>query len=340
MAAVELQRTSDELKNPELNYYIAFKIDLKEIDKEKIELAIKKVLSSTGGSMTLRRLIELKSDIIQIMCNDARFDGVNYQPNSGGRRKEAEAAKAFKIRETVDTIQMLCQTRKTLFKSELITIYNTVNKIMTFFTEEEFFQSINFLTDLGVKVIDNMDEKIPFIDFEKAEKILESVKKKSLYEYLGLSATASVSEIQTRAKDIYIESQKASDLKKKQIASMLDGSIKKLLFDQQIRKSYDQYLLIKENVWDEFAQRKNFGIRELTISEYDKYAYAIKSTLDITIDKAEKILAIGCKYFQLTIVGDVPVTVHKRFNFCPYCGKQLNIQDGHNFCPFCGEKIK
>lgn len=68
MAAVELQRTSDELKNPELNYYIAFKIDLKEIDKEKIELAIKKVLSSTGGSMTLRRLIELKSDIIQIMC--------------------------------------------------------------------------------------------------------------------------------------------------------------------------------------------------------------------------------------------------------------------------------
>lgn len=35
MAAVELQRTSDELKNPELNYYIAFKIDLKEIDKEK-----------------------------------------------------------------------------------------------------------------------------------------------------------------------------------------------------------------------------------------------------------------------------------------------------------------
>lgn len=337
MAAVELQRSSEELKNPELNYFIAFKIDLKETDSAKIEPIIKKALSNTGGSLTVRRLIELKNDIMQIMCNDAVFDGTSYRPNSGGRKKEADAAKAFKLRETVDTIQMLCQTRKTLLKSELLTVCNTANKSAVYFTEDEFFKAIGFLSGLGVKIIDNTDVKIPFDKFDKAEKLLETLKKKDLYDYLGLPVTASTSEIQDKAKELYTESQKTSDLKKKQSGSSLNGVVKDILVDARVRKSYDQYIVVKEDIWDEFAQRKAMGIKELHMDEYEKYASKAIDSLKISIDEAEKLLAIGCKYFQLTIIGK---TDDNSFECCPYddCGK-LYVK-GAKSCPHCGRSLE
>lgn len=337
MAATNLQRTAEELKNPDLNYFIAFKIDLKEIDKAKIEQKIKIELGKTGGSIVQRRLLELKDDIIQVMCNDAIFDGASYKPNTGARKKEAETAKSFKIKETVDVIQMLCQTRKTLLKSELLTVYNNANKSATYFTEEEFFQAIGFLSGLGVKIIDNTDVKIPFDKFQKADKLLEPLKKQDLYDYLGLDKTASQTEIQDTAKKVYQESQKTSDLKKKQSGSQLDGVIKGILCDQQVRKAYDQYLAIKSQVWDEFAQRKDFGIKEITMSEYEEYTQTVISQLKISIEEAEKILAIGCKYFQLTIVGK---SDENSFEYCPFddCGK-LYVK-GAKSCPHCGRSLE
>lgn len=339
MATVELQRTSDELKNPELNYFIAFKIDLSETDKAKIESKIKTELSKTGGSITQRRLIELKNDIIQIMCNDAVYDSAtaSYRPNSGGRKNEANSAKNFKIRGAVDTIQMLCQTRTTILKSELMDVCNTANKPVVYFTEDEFFNAISFLTGQGVKIIDNTDVKIPFNEFEKAEKLLETLKKANLYDYLGLSAKASLSDIQTKAKELYAESQKTSDLKKKQSASQLDGVIKKLLVDQQMRKSYDQYIALKDDVWDDFARRKTMGIKVLHMDEYEKYTSKVIYCLKVSIDEAEKILAIGCKYFQLTIAGKTDETI---FEYCPYddCGKLH--KKGDKSCPHCGRSLE
>lgn len=337
MAQVSLQRTPDELKNPELNYFIAFKIDIKETDKAKIEPKIKTELSKTGGTLVQRRLIELKHDIIEIMCNDAVFDGTKYTPNSGARKKEAEVAKTFKIRETVDVIQMLCQTRKTLLKSELLTIYTSANKSVTYFTEEEFFQAIAFLSTLGVKIIDNTDVKIPFDKFNKAEKLLETVKKNDLYEYLGVMRTDSSEKIKDAANKVYQDAQRTSDLKKKQAGSQIDGVIKDILLNAQVRKAYDQYLLIKDKVWDEFAQRKSMGIKELHMDEYEKYVSIAISALKISIEEAEKILAIGCKYFQLTIVGK---TEANSFEYCPYndCGK-LYIK-GAKTCPHCGRPLE
>lgn len=333
----ELQRTPDELRNPEYNYFIAFKIDLKENDPTKIDTIIKKALSGTSGSIIQRRLNELKNDAIQILCNDAVFDGENYKPNSGGRKKESDAAKTFKIKEAVDVIQMLCQTRKTLLKSELLTVCTNANKSATYFTEDEFFKAIGFLSGLGVKIIDNTDVKIPFDEFQKAEKILDTAKEKDLYSYLGLPATASLTEIQDKAKELYKESQKTSDLKKKQVGSQIDGVIKKLLGDQQSRKSYDQYLVIKEDVWDDFAQRKSMGIKELHMDEYEIYTSKVISALKISIEEAEKILGIGCKYFQLTIIGK---TEDNSFEYCPYedCGK-LYVK-GAKSCPHCGRSLE
>lgn len=336
MAAVGLQRTPDELKNPDFNYYIAFKIDLNEVDKAKIEPIIKKALSNTGGSLTIRRLIELKNDIIQILCNDAVFDGTNYQPNSGGRKKEAEAAKKFKIKEVVDNIQMLCQTRKTLLKSELLTIYGTANKSATYFTEEEFFKELVFLSGLGVKIIDNTDVKIPFDKFQQAEKLLDTVKKDNLYDYLGIDKSASEETIKETAQRVFNEARKKGSVGS-QAESGLDGIIKVLLLKEQSRRSYDQYLVIKEVVWDEFAQRKKMGIKELNMDEYEKYVSIVISSLKVTLDEAEKILAIGCKYFQLTIVGK---TEDNSFEFCPFEDCGLLYVKGAKSCPHCGRSLE
>ncbi len=337
MATTNSQRTAEELRNPELNYFIAFKIDLKEIDKTKIEQKIKTELSKTGGSITQRRLLELKDDIMQVMCNDATFDGTSYKPNTGARQREAEAAKSLKLKETVDVIQMLCQTRKTLLKSELLTVYETANKSATYFTKDEFFKALSFLNGLGVKIIENTDVKIPFDKFQKADKMLETLKKQDLYDYLGLNKTASQTEIQDAAKKIYQDSQKTSDLKKKQLGSQLDGIIKDILCDQGTRKSYDQYLVIRTEVWDEFAQRKNFGVKEITMSEYEDYAQTVISLLKVSIQEAETIIAIGCKFFQLTIVGKGDGNT---FEYCPFddCGK-LYIKGAKN-CPHCGRSLE
>ena len=65
------QRTAEELLTSEFNYYIAFGIDPAEKDKTKIENKIKTVLGSTQGSITSRRWIALRADILEVMVNDA-----------------------------------------------------------------------------------------------------------------------------------------------------------------------------------------------------------------------------------------------------------------------------
>ena len=77
-------------------------------------------------------------------------------PQSHWARAENHAAKAFKLKEAVGIVEILCQTRKTLLKSELIDILNVANKPVTYFTEDEFFGALSYLEKMGVKIIDNM----------------------------------------------------------------------------------------------------------------------------------------------------------------------------------------
>ena len=198
MAQVQTQRTPEELGNPEYNYFIAFKIEPKETDKGKIETRIKTALSSTSGTIVGRRLNELKNDVLEVMCNDAVFNPASgtYAAGQGGRAKEAAAAKAFKLKEAVGIVEILCQTRKTLLKSELIDILNVANKPVTYFTEDEFFGALSYLEKMGVKIIDNTDVSIPFSEYQQAEKRLEPLNKKDLYDFLGLPPNASSAEIQ------------------------------------------------------------------------------------------------------------------------------------------------
>ncbi len=340
MAQVSPFRTAEELKNPEYNYFIAFKIDLSETDKNKIDAKIKTVTGSPKGDILTRRLIELKTDAIEIMCNDSVYDAATgkYIPERGGRAKEAADAKAYKLKEAVGVIEILCQTRKTLLKSEVIDICNTANKPIIFFSEAELLNAISYLSGLGVKIIDNIDASIPFSDYQQTEKRLDTLGKKDLYDFLGVQSTSSNSEIQAASDKMYSDSSKTNDLKRKQAISQLCATAKKLLLDsKEARRTYDQYLVLKNDVWSDFEKRKSFGIKEMTMDEYKNYTSTVIALLKVQIDEAERILAIGCKYFQITIVGK---TEGNNFEFCPYpdCGK-LYIK-GAKSCPHCGKPLE
>ena len=340
MAQVQTQRTPEELGNPEYNYFIAFKIEPKETDKGKIETRIKTALSSTSGTIVGRRLNELKNDVLEVMCNDAVFNPASgtYAAGQGGRAKEAAAAKAFKLKEAVGIVEILCQTRKTLLKSELIDILNVANKPVTYFTEDEFFGALSYLEKMGVKIIDNTDVSIPFSEYQQAEKRLEPLNKKDLYDFLGLPPNASSAEIQKASDEQYRESNKSSDLKKKQSVSNLCSTVKKLLLSgQAARDSYDKYLVLRDKVWADFEKRKSFSIKEMSMEEYADYTQKVIDLLKISAAEAEKMLAVGCKFFQFNIVGK---SDGSNFEVCPYpdCGK-LYIK-GAKSCPHCGKPLE
>lgn len=337
MATANSQRTSAELNNPEYNYFIAFKIELNEVNKGKIEANIKTVTGSPKGDLLTRRLIELKNDAIEIMCNDAVYDDKvkQYVPNRGGRAKEAARAKKYKLDEAVSLIGLLCQTRKTLLKSEIIDICRTANKTITYFTEEELFSAITRFTELGVEIVDNIDKTILFSEYQQAEKRLETVNKKDLYDYLGLTVSASLADIQAKAKELYKESQKTTDLKRKQAVSQLDGSIKKIFATQQSRQTYDQYLALKKSVWDKFALIKSYNIKEITIEEYEKYIQIVRDTLKVSAVEAERIIGVGCKFFQLSPGGN---SISGSLETCVFCGELTT--KGSKTCKHCGAQLE
>ena len=331
------QRTQDELNKPELNYYIAFGIDPAERDKTKIDTKIKKYLSSTKGDITSRRLIELRTDILEIMVNDAVFDGAKYVPNSGGRAKESALAKSFKLSATVKLVEILCQTRKTLLKSELDNIYQKASMPIAFFSEKEFYAAIDYLMKMGVRIIDNVDARIPFDDYIKTEKQLESLDKADLYDFLDISRSAPESEIKSANEAAFKQSSKLSELKRRQAYSALCGIVNNVLLSGVSSKAnYDMYLLLKEKVWGEFQKRKEFAIMELTMDEYERYVQTVINLAKVSVVEAEQLIAIGCKYFRFNVVGK---TDDNNLEECPYadCGK-LYIK-GAKSCPHCGKPL-
>ena len=340
MAQDKSFRTIEELKKSEFNYFIAFKVELNETDSSKIETKIKTITSDPKGGIYSRRLLELKNDALEIMCKDSIYDENQnkYIQNAGGRKKEAEIAKKFKLDEAIGITEILCQTRKELMKSELIDICNTTNKPIVYFTEKEFFDSIKYLEGLGVKIIDNIDNQIPFSDYIQAEKYLKSMDKSTLYEFLELSSTASNADIQNAHDTLYKSTGKISDLKKKQLIGTLCGIVKKiLLLNPQSRKNYDNYLVLREEVWYDFEKRKSFGIKELQIDEYKDYTEKVIQLLKTNINEAEKIIAIGCKYFQLRIVGK---TDGNNLEYCPYDDCNKLFVKGVKNCPHCGKSLE
>ena len=73
------------------------------------------------------------------------------------------------------------------------------------------------------------------------------------------------------------------------------------------------------------------------MEEYADYTQKVIELLKVSVAEAEKILAVGCKFFQFNIVGK---SDGSNFEVCPYpdCGK-LYVK-GAKSCPHCGKPLE
>lgn len=335
------RRTAEELRDLEYNYYIYFMIDPAEKDGKKIEQAIKKATSNTGGSVISRRFNELKNDALQVMCNDAVYDesAETYTPGAGGRAKELAAAKDLSLKKSIATINAQCLTRKTLLKSELLDICTAANKKCKLFTEAEFLSLLSAdIKGLGVKIVDNTDSTYEFRKYEEIDNLLKPLQKESLYKYLGLEPTATAADLTAAVSNSESVASKTSDLKKKQSFDKLNVMCRTFLTsDAAKRKAYDYYFLTKDDIWSNFRQKKDSNLLTLPMSDYERYTKTAIDTLKCDIDEAEQFIAAGCKYFQMAIIG---MEEGSNLELCPYeeCGK-LYIA-GSKTCSHCGKPLE
>ena len=294
-------RTGAELNDPKYNYFIAFDIDIAEFNPDVILRKIKMKLSAAIGNMHTRRLLELKNDIIEVMCNDAVFDGTSYVPKMGGRKMEADNATELKLNEAVSLIENICTVsgRKTLEYSELEKIQIGARG---YFTVAELKKRVEDLPQ-GIKVMSTAQRVMLFSDYSKIEEYLTIVQKKDLYDFLGVSDTASTAEITSASNVAYAGGIKATNLSLKQAVSGLCMCTKKLLLneDPKYRTYYDYYLKIKDSVWKMIGLRRAYGIKTLTPEEYKGFVQIISNAVSVEETEAEMILAVGCKYYNISV---------------------------------------
>lgn len=323
-------RTPEELSNPDYNYFLFLRIGaLDKIKDADIEKEIKKKLGATSGDLVVRRMIELRKDIENVMLHDP-----------AARQREADAARKFKLDEMTALVGEMGRNKGKLFVSELQSICATANQSGQYITFDELMKACEYLKTAGVQIIDNTKGKIRFSDFEKAGKLLEAPPAyRDLYDFLGLAAGASVQDITAKKTEKYNEVQKSSDLKVKQRGSNLCGICEVVLIkDAETRRQYDYYIQVKESVWDTFAMRKRFGTKSISMEEYLNYANILKSTLKLGTSDVEEMLGDGMRYYGLTLTGGDTNSLD--LARCPYPGCGKFYKRGAKVCPHCGGALE
>lgn len=338
--ATNPRRTAEELKDPQYNYYIAFGLEIDETNPKQLEQTIKTVLGNPSGTnIRLRRLLEIKDDILKTMVEDAKYDEKTgqYTPKTGARKEEKERAIEFKLEEAVEVIQDMCSKsgRDFILLSDLD---NIRAKSKRYFTIDELKKRIAYLQNQGIKLIDNVDKTMPFAEYQKVEDNLKIIGKKNLYDFLGVSPNESAAGIKTANDRAYSDGTKTNDLKRKQAVSGLNASVKTLLLsaDAKYRTNYDNYLKLKDGVWSKFELRKTYGLN-LSIDEYEEFVQLVIDSLGVKVDEAERIIFVGCNYYRIFIAGLEDVTKVK-FDTCPYCNKIY--KKGEKSCPHCGKPLE
>lgn len=329
------KRTPEELKNPEYNYFIALKLDVTETNGSNIDKAINRTLGNTGGSIVLRRLLNLREDI-ETTLQDASL-----------RKEEAKAASRFKLDEIMPVVIGTAVSNGIMYKSDLEDLCNTANRSCKFFEFTELEKRFLDATKNGsVKYIDNTTKLIPFAKFDKVAALLDGPNpKNSLYDYLEVPQTANAQEIEAAMKQKFAEAQKKSDLKIKQAVSNIGGEVKNILQkDPETRKQYDYYIKVKDKVWNMFKLRKTYGAKDMSLDMYFDFAKVLMDELKLDIDTVEKMLGEGLKYYGLIVSGGSEDAKDKLglkdLEVCPYpdCGKIY--ENGAKICPHCGKPLE
>ena len=334
-------RLSDELHNPELNYYIAFDIEPTETNIKKIEEALNKKRSTFARTVTpiTTRLNELKDDIDKIMLEDAvlteRPDGSKeYVAKSGGRKIESENAKKFFAERAIEMAKSICRSGF-IEDSKIAEIAKRF-----YITEKDVLDGIDSLFSQGVKLIKTVGAKreVAFSNFKKIESFLKTLGKKDLYDFSELPETSSTKALYDKQEEIYSAfSKKANDAKGK--AAMDLSGIGKVVFkSDSARKEYDIYLKTKTNVWDLLSTFADSGLKTINDKIYIECLESLRNQASLSADEAEKELYTYLDNFRLSREHADKI----RIEVCPYddCGKSYVYHDGIKSCPNCGKSLE
>lgn len=320
-------RTQIELNTASFNYFIALKLNTHETNIEMIEKAISQIRGTMDDDYYGMRLKELVPDITEVMVNDAMYNNSTeqYEPKTGAQKREAEAAKHFKLDEAMLLVKNICLNNGMMRKSMLKKIYEGANKEAKCFQfsdlEKEF---IAWNSESMVKYVDDTAGiRIPLKEFDVITKLLQALLNISnLYEFLEISQKASSQEISQAKKDKYVEYISKGDRNQRSLGKNLCGYVEMVLSDDEKKKQYDYYIKIQEKVWKQFALRKQYGLESLPLNEYNIFATIIKNTLNLDNDAVDEMLCAGLKAYGLVLVGannksDELIT-------CPHCVKTFH----------------
>ena len=355
-------RKQQELDNPQVyNYYLAFKIDPNEKNAQKIEEAIKKQKSSWAqGNPNQRRYIALFQDIISVMVNDMGYDSKSDSYSvPGARAKELAAAKKFKLDTTANAIVLA--SAGIVYKSRLQEVRK--KERFNWYSLDELEAAISAQTKgQGIKFIDDTQNLIDFVTYKNINDQLKTVDKANIYEFLnGSTPKSSPADLCAEADAVY-RGIKSRTTAEGTASGNLVGLAKKVFADDAAKKKYEDYLAVRDQVWDQMESISAGNADKVNVEKYEEWMNAIRSGLGIDQDTAEKYIAAGLKNYHLSIVGgqdklklvECPHPDCKKLyrydekspaRICPHCGKSLvdkcwncngDMDIKRSDCPQCG----
>jgi len=292
-------RTPAELKNQEYNYYLAFRIEPTENDMAKIKMAIDR--GSMGGHTNPieRRLRDLRNEAVEIMTNNSL------------REEEYQSAKKFKFDAAKKTFEIIAKIGKPIYKSDLEKIATTSRKWLTAEEIEMYLQR------QGIKVINGTSNLVAsknttpatrnfdFNNYMRIKTALKIIDKKDLYDFLGKSPNASVSELINVLQTEGSRAFKSSNFNANLIARReLLGLAMPIFKDINKKKYYDIYLSTKD-IWDDFATLSSSGIPELNENGFSMYFENAKNTLkpfNLANADVKNLLNEGLNFFRIAVM--------------------------------------
>ncbi len=325
-------RTQQERSSPNFNYFIALKLSAKETNVKVIDKAIADIKAITDDNAYGERLKALTADMETVM-HDGNL-----------RKQEADAAVRFKLNEMMDLVKNIALNNGMIFKSELQTLRNNANKEAQYYTFPELEKEVlAFIGNGSVKYIDDIaGVKIPFKDFDRiSDSLQSSLRMSTLYEFLGVSPNASEADINAAKQKAYNEYMAKGDRSARTLGKTLCGDVETILLVKEARGHYNDYIKLRDKIWKQFALRKQYGAKSISLNEFYNFAQIIMDTLGRSIDSVEVMLGAGLKAYALTVAGgDKEGTGVKDLEICPYpdCGKIYEA--GAKVCPHCGKPFE
>ncbi len=307
------QRTPEELKDVEYNYFRYYRIKPSEKNVQNIDAIIKKKASDTNPKNP-RLARDLKNDAVEILVHDATYNPSTkkYIPNSGGRKKELLSLKSLSLQNALGYLSSASKSTKIVLPSLIQKVTDSPeNRI----SNEEVFTFDELASEAEQKGFwvfedDILDELMPkddeFAPFDGLDIYYSILGCSNLYEFLGISSSASENEIiQAKARKVKegatIPASNLSSKKKKEAYSKLNGKVGLVLQKPDQRKMYDYYISFYADIWSVFKDKKQFNDFDLDFDQFSFYVSLIAKRKNIPMKQAGRILLVGVRHYGLRL---------------------------------------